>query len=429
MQIITPVLLDLFLFYYYLNSEYRIKGTHVRGGGYIILLACVSSIVANMIPKVAFIQIFIYILIMPLIVTLFYGNVWIKIATYLKLLLILTVLNLLGISVLNRFKDIDNEEFIFILFVVFTIVVRIVEYLLLKRRGERIKINYFEITSYRDILIKGIISIILLTSISYIMMNEGILHTELLWNIGIVLLAILVALVISIFESVEVEAQKALKKMREEQQIEIERNYLNVITTRTQELTKIRHDIKNHIFMINYLAEKNDIEGIKEYLGRITIIEEGNLITIPQKEWLGALIFSKSELAKKSGIKFEFDNRWSPKQTIYIDNMDLLSLIGNLLDNAIEASQKVIEKEKREIGIVLNQNKGYLMIDVWNYFNKDYLRISKNGFKTTKRDKQLHGKGMEIIREITERYEGDFSYTVEKNKITMQITIQNITMR
>ena len=47
-----------------------------------------------------------------------------------------------------------------------------------------------------------------------------------------------------------------------------------------QELAKIRHDIKNHIFMINYLAEQDDIEGIKEYLGKIPIVEGNALITI-----------------------------------------------------------------------------------------------------------------------------------------------------
>ena len=429
MRVITPVLLDIFLFYYYLNAEYRIKGVRIKRGIYIVLLTCFSSLVVNSTPGVPFIQLLVYLLIMPLLVALFYGNIWIKIATYLKLLLALTVLNLLSAYIFNQVKDINNENHAFIIFIVFTIMARVLVYMFLKRRGKQKKINYFEITAYSYILIKGIIAIILLIANSYIVINEEIFHTELLWNMRIILLVMLVVLIVSIFEDIEAEAQKVLKRMREEQQEERERNYLNVISTRTQELAKIRHDIKNHIFMINYLAEQDDIQGIKEYLGKIPIVEGNALITIPQKEWLGALIYSKAEKAKKIGIEFELENRWKPEQAIAIDNMDLLSLTANLLDNAIEATQKVIEKEKRKGGIILDQNKGYLMIDVWNYYNKDYLKIVGNRFKTTKRDRQLHGKGIEIIREIVEKYLGDFSYSIGENKIVMKITIQNIVAR
>lgn len=429
MKVITPVVLDIFLFYYYLNAEYRIKWTRKRNVGYIILLTCVSSLIVNSVQGVPFIQLFVYFLIMPLIISVFYGNIWIKIATYLKLLLALAVLDLLSAYILNQIKSTNNENYPFVIFVFFTIIARILVYLFLKNRDSQKKTNYFEITTYRYILIKGMIAITLLIVDSYIVINEEILHTKFLGNMKIALLIILVVLIISIFEDIETEAQKVLKKMREEQQVELERNYLNVISTRTQELAKIRHDIKNHIFMINYLAEQDDIQGIKEYLGKIPIVEGNALITIPQKEWLGALVYAKAEKAKKTGIEFELENCWKPEQIIAVDNMDLLSLTANLLDNAIEATQKVIEKEKRKMGIILNQNKGYLMIDVWNYYNKDYLKIVGNKFKTTKKDRQLHGKGMEIIQEIVEKYMGDFSYNIEENKIIMKITMQNMTVR
>ena len=109
--------------------------------------------------------------------------------------------------------------------------------------------------------------------------------------------------------------------------------------------------------------------------------------------------------------------------------MDLLSLTSNLLDNAVEAAQKVIESEKKKIKVIFNQNKGYLIIDVWNYYNKNFLDVVGNRFKTTKKDKQLHGKGMDIIRETTLKYKGDFSYEIIADKIIMKTTIQNISVR
>ena len=429
MRVITPVFLDVFLFYCHLNTEHRLKISHVKGGVYITLLSSFISLAVNTLPEIPFIQLFVYLLIMPLIIALFYGNKWIKIAGYLKLLLVLTILNLLSAYILNQIKGINDENSTFIIFIVCTLIARIFVYLFLKERGKQKKINYFEIASYRYILIKAIISIILLIVNSYITLNEEILHMELLWNIRIILLVILVVLVISIFEDIEIEAQKIVENMRDEQQMELERNYLNVISKRTRELANIRHDIKEHIFMINYLAEKDDIQGIKKYLGKIPVLEGSSLITIPQKEWLGALIYSKAEKAKKVGVGFDFENRWNPGLEIVVDNMDILSLTANLLDNAIEAAQRVTEKEKKKVKIILNQSKGYLMFDVWNYYNKSYLNIEGNKFRTTKKDKQLHGKGVEIIREIAEKYLGDFLYEIKEDEIEMKITIQNISVR
>lgn len=197
MKVITPVVLDIFLFYYYLNAEYRIKWTRKRSVGYIILLTCVSSLIVNSVQGVPFIQLFVYFLIMPLIISIFYGNIWIKIATYLKLLLALAVLDLLSAYILNQIKSTNNENYPFVIFVFFTIIARILAYLFLKNRDSQKKTNYFEITTYRYILIKGMIAIILLIVDSYIVINEEILHTKFLGNMKIALLIILVVLIIS----------------------------------------------------------------------------------------------------------------------------------------------------------------------------------------------------------------------------------------
>ena len=103
--------LDVFLFYYYLNAEYRIKWTRKKSIGYILLLTCMSSLIVNSVQGVPFIQLFVYLLIMPLVVYIFYGNTWIKIATYLKLLLALAVIDLLSAYALNQIKNPNNENY------------------------------------------------------------------------------------------------------------------------------------------------------------------------------------------------------------------------------------------------------------------------------------------------------------------------------
>ncbi len=427
MRVITPVFLDIFLFYCYLSTEYRLKVSRIKGGCSIVLLSSLCSLTVNTMPEVPFIQLLSYLMIMPFIAAMFYGNTWIKTASCLKLLLVLSALDLSCSYIFKQAERINDGNGTFILFIAFTVTARVLVYFFLKKRGEHKKINYFEVTAYRYILIKFIICIVLLIADSFIMINEEMLRTELLWDIKIILLIVQVVLLISIFEDIETEAQKVIQNMWKEHQTDLERNYLNVISMRTRELAKIRHDIKDHIFMINYLAEKDDIQGIRKYLGKIPAADGTALITIPQKEWLAALIYSKAEKAEQTGIEFNFENRWSPDLEILPDDMDMMSLTANLLDNAIEAAQKVTEKDKKKIGALFNENKGYLIIDVWNYYNKSDLDIKGNRFRTTKKDRQLHGKGTEIIREITEKYRGNFSYDIKDDKIVMKITIQNIT--
>jgi sensor histidine kinase regulating citrate/malate metabolism len=90
-----------------------------------------------------------------------------------------------------------------------------------------------------------------------------------------------------------------------------------------------------------------------------------------------------------------------------MEDIDMCNLISNLLDNAIEAVIKLPE-EQRKIDVKMGEKKGYFIVKCQNPFNGEYINYNKGYFASTKENKKDHGYGIKIIREITEKYDGEF---------------------
>ena len=255
--------------------------------------------------------------------------------------------------------------------------------------------------------------------------NEGTTNGK--GNLGqlqATLLVILIILLLNIYENIEEVVGNLIEKMKYYQQEEIKHNYLGIISEKIQELSKIKHDIKDHMFMVNYLLEKGNLDEVKKYLDKIIFVEK-ELMLIPQKEWLNSFIYSKVIAARKKGITLEVKNEWDQDLCIETDDMDLLSLLSNLINNSIEALEYVEAGEKKRSILTLKQRKEYLLIDIFNYFNCQYLRPSTGRLLTTKTDKRIHGKGMNIVKDIVTKYEGGFDYKINEDKIYIEVTLKN----
>ncbi len=92
----------------------------------------------------------------------------------------------------------------------------------------------------------------------------------------------------------------------------------------------------------------------------------------------------------------------------FMDTMDICSIFGNLLDNAIECELRVPEKEKRLIHLAVYAKKDFLVIQCENYC-LDRLEFQDGLPVTTKRDKAFHGFGLKSIRYAADKYGGAMS--------------------
>lgn len=180
-----------------------------------------------------------------------------------------------------------------------------------------------------------------------------------------------------------------------------------------------RHDYRNHIQVLKAYASEGNLEAIKAYLDELdtdlatvdTVIKTGNAMA-------DAILNSKISLAKSKGIEVHADA--SIPLALTTPDIDLCVIIGNLFDNAIEASMK-LPKDKRMIRIYMNMKNTQLYISFTNFTATGKMEKIGKVFKTTKGEG--HGLGLIRIDNIIERLGGYLSRNSEDGAFTTEILL------
>ena len=162
---------------------------------------------------------------------------------------------------------------------------------------------------------------------------------------------------------------------------------------------KSMHDYKHNIANLMSLANNNDIEGIKQYLQSENKLLSKKLFYYKTgNDTVDTILNIKQRAAESKGITFIITAK-IPDNCI-VKSAHFASILGNLLDNAIEAS---IDEELPFIEVKIKPVKSYLMIVVSNKCTKSNIEL-----KTTKSDKQLHGIGINSVKQTVKSYKGTF---------------------
>lgn len=104
----------------------------------------------------------------------------------------------------------------------------------------------------------------------------------------------------------------------------------------------------------------------------------------------------------------------------FICENDVYALLGNILDNAIEASEKQKKDEERVVSISTISKEGFIRVHEENLFDGDLI-YENNVLKTTKQNKLYHGFGVKSIKLIAEKYNGDVSISAKDGKFILDI--------
>lgn len=178
------------------------------------------------------------------------------------------------------------------------------------------------------------------------------------------------------------------------------------------------HDMKNHFVVIKELCVQNNLSGIEEYVDDIY----DEYFNQSFQEWTGnrivdIILNQKKIIAERKGIEFNLEVKKIPE--IKLSDIEICSLLGNLLDNAIEACEKQRE-EARFIDVKMQAKKGFLFIKIKNSISSKP-KIERGVFITSKKDKATHGYGLKSVNRIVKKYEGDISYTIEEETFEIRI--------
>lgn len=178
------------------------------------------------------------------------------------------------------------------------------------------------------------------------------------------------------------------------------------------------HDLKHQIAV---LRSEQDPQKRNEFLNKMEEeIKQYELLNKTGNKVLDTVLTSKSLYCDKHGITLTSVADGSLLD--FMDTMDICSIFGNALDNAIECELKIPDKEKRLIHVTVTQQKNFLMIRLENYFEGE-LKVKEGRIATTKKEKQFHGYGIKSIRYTANKYEGAVDIDTKDNWFDLKILI------
>lgn len=171
-----------------------------------------------------------------------------------------------------------------------------------------------------------------------------------------------------------------------------------------EDVKRIHHDMKNHLIVLQKLIAQNENAAsyvqdlMEEISGYGNLAETGNQL-------LNGLISEKMYQAAQSQI--DLNACFDFTAGAFLDPMDVCAIFGNALDNAMEASKKVKDAERRSILVKCKTHSGNLVITFKNYFEGE-LKL-RDTLPVSTKTGHLHGIGLNSIRRSVEKYGGSMA--------------------
>ena len=193
-------------------------------------------------------------------------------------------------------------------------------------------------------------------------------------------------------------------------------NQLEVIMESQNRVRALRHDMKNHILALQILVQRKEVEETNKYLDSMK-----NFMTNPEEyvktgnDVVDSLLNYK--IQKANEVLNVVETKISIPEQLRLRSFDLNVLLGNLLDNAIDAS---MQTEDKKLKITIKLDKGILFLNICNSCQM-IADEKKNFWETTKEDKANHGIGLKNVRRIVEKYHGDITFFYENNIIQTDV--------
>lgn len=239
--------------------------------------------------------------------------------------------------------------------------------------------------------------------------------TEQTWeqiNIDIALSWILIMVVVVL---IMIVMQLHFSKERNEEILDVanmrnellENNYNNLKSV-YEENSKLFHDFKNHIQVMKRLADKDDMQELKEYIAGFELQKRSSAeVFYTEDSVVNFILNNKIEEGKMHGIHIEADIDYPAAGAIAAN--DMTTILANLFDNAIEACRRMTEAREKWICIRIKINGNMLIIKVENSCDQPPKRKEKS-FLTVKSDKTFHGWGLKSVESTADKYTGVVKY-------------------
>ncbi len=204
-----------------------------------------------------------------------------------------------------------------------------------------------------------------------------------------------------------------------EQYLQIAKNYVKTVRDNAKETRKMRHDMQNHMNILNYHMENGDYQKAQTYLSEMrSHMDETVRKTVSvNHEIVDAILFQMQSEAQNEKIRWEIEGLLPAE--LSIGDFDLCTIFSNLLSNSIEACRKV-EEGKRYIHLEIRRLEDKLVIEVENP-SEQVIDVARLGEVTSKRDSKNHGYGILNIRDAVRKNHGEVLFASSEGVFAARI--------
>lgn len=278
-------------------------------------------------------------------------------------------------------------------------------------------------------MIAGVVNGLLIVRIgsdAFVLFDE---KPDLLWKIPMIAVLIFAgeAALIYFWQRYCALLAERQKHFVEEQQVKVMKKRLEEAENFYGSIRKVRHEMKNHMANIKGLAGAGQYGEIEGYVRRMDeTMQELEYKYVTGNAVTDVIINDKCRRAEKAGIRFDVDFQYRGEIPVF----DLGIILNNLLDNAIEACEK-LEPGKGFICLTLKQKKQFLLLEVKNSFDGAVsVQTGDSLVPTTTKQSTLpgiiteHGIGLENVRDVAKRYFGGVSIKVKGDVFHVTVMLQ-----
>lgn len=264
-----------------------------------------------------------------------------------------------------------------------------------------------------------IISIALLHMLSMNNLNHRILLVFI--STGILFINMLIFYLYDVLVSAYVKLEESAIF---ELQLESYSNQLNVMMQSEEKMMSLRHDMKHHLNELSIMAKRNKDSEVMNYIQNMyayfdspyECISSGN----KEVDSLINFMLNKAESILET-VQYEIN---VPKE-LEIRSFDLTIILGNLLENAIDAAKDSPEKW---LEVFLNYERGMLFIRIRNSYS-NAVQKRGNNYVTTKKKGQGHGIGLQNVKKVVDNYKGEMQISDENNIFDVKIILYTLSMK
>lgn len=198
--------------------------------------------------------------------------------------------------------------------------------------------------------------------------------------------------------------------------IEIQAMQYRSMMENSFETNKIKHDLRNFCIGIAAELKQGNTETAIEKL--CSVYGEDSPLKDNSDSAVEFILSAKAEKAAAVGVKLIWE--CVTPQGIKVSDVDLAIILGNAIDNAVEAAEKTPNKGTVEVFILPRNN--LLVIKIKNPVNGF---VDVNDLSSTKSDKSSHGFGIISMKQLVEKYDGEIVFTLNEGVFTTRIIMKN----